>query len=223
MPVGAALSLFPLHAELAGELVSEQGLVQFGERDNRGVHRAAVDRAPLAIERSLHLVADHDVRVQVRIARPAVEVIERRCDHTGDVDLRNGPVAGCCTGACGRNLPLEERERLRNGSVVRMHDAFLRRCIGNAPEHARRLRNREREVISGDRATATVSALVVRVFASERVPTDRIPAHADQELELSFGDLSALGNRAGSDPWKPGTHPSAWRRALRTVVTSQRL
>ena len=37
-----------------------------------------------------------------------------RCNHAGDVDSRNGSVAGCCTGTCGRNLPLDDRERLRN-------------------------------------------------------------------------------------------------------------
>ena len=64
--------------------------MQFGERNHGLVHRPSVEGAPPAVEHGLHLVADHDVRVQVRVAGPAVEVIERRCDQTGHIDLRHG-------------------------------------------------------------------------------------------------------------------------------------
>lgn len=91
-------------------------------------------------------------------------------------------------------LPLEERERLRNRSVMRPHDAFLRRCIRNAPEHARRLRNRERKVVPGNRSTPTGPGLVRRVRASERLASDWIAAHPDQKLELRFSYRSAVGD-----------------------------
>jgi hypothetical protein len=57
------------------------------------VHRPPIQRPPFAIEDGLHLVADDDMRVQVRVARPAVVVIERRGDQTCDVDLCNRAVS----------------------------------------------------------------------------------------------------------------------------------
>ncbi len=43
VPVAAHVAGFPFDAEDAGHVVGEHGLVQFGEGDDGGVHRPAVE------------------------------------------------------------------------------------------------------------------------------------------------------------------------------------
>lgn len=71
--------------------------------------------------------------VQMGVAGAGVEMIERRRDQAGDIHLCNGPVARGCTGAGGRNLPLHERNHLRNRPMMRLTDERLRPCVGDRP------------------------------------------------------------------------------------------
>ena len=135
VPVPAHLADLPPHAEGASQVIGEHGLVQLGQRDRRGVHRPAVEGAPLAVQDGLHLVADDHVRVQMGVARAGVVVAERRGDQTPHVDLRNGSIAGGCAGAGGCNLPFHERNHLRNRRMVRVRDQCLRARIRDRPEH----------------------------------------------------------------------------------------
>ena len=54
-----------------------------------------------------------------------------------DVDLRNGSVAGGCTGAGGCNFTLHERNHLRNRSMMSIDDERLRSRVGDGPQHRR--------------------------------------------------------------------------------------
>lgn len=146
VPVAASIPRLPRDAEHSGEVVREDRLVQFGERDDSRVHRPPIQAPPFPVKDGLHLVTDDDVRVQMGIARPAVVVVERGGDQTCDVDLCNRAVAAACARARGCNLPLHERNDLRNRRMVRVRDQRLRPGIRNRPQHARGLRDREREV-----------------------------------------------------------------------------
>ncbi len=64
--VAAHVAGLPLDPAHPGQVIGENRLVQLGERDCRGVYRPPVERAPSAVEYRLDLVADDDVRVQMR-------------------------------------------------------------------------------------------------------------------------------------------------------------
>ena len=80
------------------------------------------------------------------VAGAGVEVIERSRDQPRDIDLRNRAVPGGCTRAGGCNLAFHERNHLRNRSMMRLGDQRFHPGIGDRPQHARGLRNRESEV-----------------------------------------------------------------------------
>lgn len=224
VPVAAHLAGLPRDAEHPGQVVGEHGLVPLGEGHGRSVHRPSVQRAPLAVEDGLHLVADDDMGVQMRVTGPAVVVVVGGGDQPVNIDLCNRPVAARRTRARGRNLWLHERNHLRNRRVMRLPDQRLRARVRNRPQHARGLRNREREVITGDRSLhAALSfvgfdgsdrhaasrrtqlgvkagdalrdplrdGLVLGVGPAQWGSGDGVASHADQELELGFGDLIA--------------------------------
>lgn len=95
------------------------------------------------MSRGLHLVRDHHMGVQMRIASTGVVVLERGRDHPGHVHLRDRTIrAGCTHRGCG-NLPLDERNRLRHRRMMRLRNQCLRTRVGNGPQDAGRLRDRE--------------------------------------------------------------------------------
>ena len=104
---------------------------------------ARVQAAPPAVD-ALDLVRHDQVRVQLRIPGPRVEVIETRSDHAshGHTCHATVPDAGC------RDPFLEQGQHVAHGGMVGLGDAGLRGGIGNAPQHAHRLRRREREIES---------------------------------------------------------------------------
>lgn len=79
-------------------------------------------------------------------------MIERRSDQAADVDLRNRTAATGCARARGCNLPLHERNHLRNRRMMRVRNQCLRPGIRDRPQDARRFRNAEREVEPRNRA-----------------------------------------------------------------------
>jgi hypothetical protein len=158
--VAAHLAGLPGDAEGAGHVVGEHGFVQFGERDDGGVHRSAVERAPLPIEDGLGLVADDDVRVEVGVAGAGVEVIERGRDQPGDIDLRNRTVPGGCTRASRCNLALHERNHLRNRAMMHLGDERLDPGVRYRPQHRGGLRDREGEVEARHRTSCAPGSLL---------------------------------------------------------------
>ncbi len=142
-------------------MVGEHRLVQLRQGDHGGVHRSPVQTAPFAVERPVcDLVADDDVGVQVGVAGAGVEVIERRRHQPGDIDLRNGTVAGGCARPGGCNLTLHERNHLRNRRMMRLTDQGLGPGVGDRPQCRGRLRDREGEVEPGHRATLPTLGLL---------------------------------------------------------------
>ena len=65
----SALTRFPLNSEEPREVIGEHGFVELGERHGRSVQGPPVQASPLVVEHCLHLVADHDVRVQMGVTR----------------------------------------------------------------------------------------------------------------------------------------------------------
>ncbi len=100
------------------------------------------------------------MRVQVGVAGAGVEVIERRRHQPGHVDLRNSTVASGCTGSGGCNLPLHERNHLRNRPVMCLPDQGLGPGVGHRPQRRGRLRDREREVEPRHRTTLPTLGLL---------------------------------------------------------------
>src|SRR5690625_7673520 len=66
VPIPAPLPGLPLDPEHARDPISEDRVVQLGQRDDRGVHRATGAGAPFLVLHRQHFVAAHDVRVQLR-------------------------------------------------------------------------------------------------------------------------------------------------------------
>ena len=79
-------------------------------------HHPAVEGEPLAAiaRQGLHLVGDHDVGVQVRIAGAGVAVVERHGDEPGDGDLSDAALADASEG----DLPLEQADRRSDRGLV---------------------------------------------------------------------------------------------------------
>ena len=127
-------------------MIGEHGLVQLRQRDNRGMHRTPIQTPPLPIQHRADLVADHHMRMQVRIPGAGIEVIKRRCDQTRDVDLCNRAIPSSCTRAGGCNLALHERNHRRNRLMMGLRNQRLRPRVRNRPQHRRRLRHTEREI-----------------------------------------------------------------------------
>jgi len=101
------------------------------------MHRATIKGAPLAIDRRLHLVADDDMRVQVRVPSPTVEVIERGRDQACHLHSRDSAVP-CIPTRSGRGyFWLDEGKCRGDRFVMCIRDARLRRHIGDAPEDTR--------------------------------------------------------------------------------------
>lgn len=149
VPVAASLAGLPLHAEDAGELVGQSGVVELRDGDDHRVHRPAGEGPPAAVLHGQDLVADDDVRVQLRIAGAAVVVIECRRHDAGDVDVRNRAVRAGCTDAGCCSLAFEERNQLCNRRMMGVSDQGLGAGVRNRPDRGDRLRHAEREVVTG--------------------------------------------------------------------------
>jgi hypothetical protein len=105
------------HPQPVVEVVFQGGVVSF-----RGSHRGfeqhpSVDRQPPSVK-SLHLVRDGDVSVQIRVTSSRVAVGERGRDQAGDVDLPN-PVPALPGEQC---VAFEEVQCILHGSLVRLLD-----------------------------------------------------------------------------------------------------
>ena len=89
----AALLRRPAPAELGGQLVGEDAVVQLGHADCGPEERLGVERAPCPVGDGLDAVEDDDVGVQLRVAGAGVPVVERGRDDAADVLLDHAALA----------------------------------------------------------------------------------------------------------------------------------
>jgi len=118
-------------------------------------------------------------------------VIERGRSDPEHVDLGDRSVAAVRPDASGRNLPLDERNHVRNRRMVGLRDQLLRARVRNRPQHRRRLRDAEREVIARDGAPR--AALGLRGLEPRDLP--RLARWPKVRVKVSGPALDALGHR----------------------------
>ena len=157
--VSATVASLPGEPEGAGEVVGQHGSVVLRQCHHRRMDRPAIQGPPLAIEGGLDLVGDHDMGVQLGIARTGVDVIEGDCADAGDVDLGNCPIPGIRAHPGGGDLGLEQPQDVVDGGVVGSDDLGLHLGGGEGPQDRHRLGDREGQVVSGDCATGRSGGL----------------------------------------------------------------
>ncbi len=99
-----------------------------------------VQRPPYPV-RGLHPVHHHHVRVQLRVPRAGVPVVERRRDHPADVFLSHPGL----TRPGGEHMLLRVGDHMLQRGLVRRVDQPLRRLIRHRPRHAHGLGCAERQ------------------------------------------------------------------------------
>jgi hypothetical protein len=114
-----------------GEPVGEQVVVELRESDGCVVQGTGIEAAPPPV-RTLHLVRNHNMGMQVGIARAGVPMIEARGDRTPRSDLRYSAVPG----AGEQRLPLEHADHVGDRGAVRRRDPGLQVRPGQRPQHA---------------------------------------------------------------------------------------
>ena len=232
-------------------MIGEHGLVQLRQRDHRGMHRTPIQTPPLPIQHRADLVADHHMRMQVRVPGTGIEVIKRRRDQPRDVNLCNRAIPSSCTRAGGCHLALHERNHLMMG----LRNQRLRPRVRNRPQHRRRLRHTEREIKPRHRTPRPPRSLVGldlhnrttslnqsqrrvqlrdtirnpircravhRIRPPQRVTSDRVPSHPDQQLKLSFRHLRTRGEFTMPQSGHARTEPAPGWSASHGVIASQR-
>jgi len=114
------------------------------------------------------------MRVQLRVPRPGVPMVERRRDHPGDVLLHHPGLAR----PGGEHMLLRVGDHMVQCGLVRRIDQPLSRLIRHRPRHAHGLRGAERQVKPGHRkrrlARHTARVDVCRP-APSRGPAQRLP------------------------------------------------
>ena len=153
--VPAAIASFPPQPEDTGEVVGEHRVVVLRQRDHGRVHGPAIQRPPLPV-RCLHPVRDHDMRVQLRVARAGIEVIERGRHRAPHVDLRD-TVRAC---PARRDVTLDQIDDFPDCRVMGLSDQCLCAAVCNGPEYGDRFRDGEGVVIPGDGARALAFLLL---------------------------------------------------------------
>ena len=136
----------PGGAGLACDGVGDQAVVHLADRNRRRIEGFRVDAAPHPVQ-ALDFVRDHQVGVQVRVTGAGVPVVERGRDRSPNRDLRDTLTPD----ASEQRVRLDQLKALRYGVAVRGGDAGLRGRISQCPQHADRLRHRERQVEPGHR------------------------------------------------------------------------
>ena len=153
------------------------GLVEVAGREPVGLQdRLAVERAPLAVARSLRHVGDDHVGVQVRILGSRCAVL------VGGRDEPRGVLADDASRAApdDAGLVLEVRERRLPRRRMRLVDSPAGLLVAERVQEADALRDGEDEVEAGDRAELLLlessgrrcgsirSIVIVRAFGCRR-------------------------------------------------------
>ena len=116
------------HVQGGDEVGFQSGVVQLGSGDRGPVEGGAVECEPAGDTvgaEGLHLVADRDVGVQVRVAGAGVAVVECRGDQPGGVDLFDAVGAHA-----GKRRVLFEEGRARRRRLCGGRLRRFRRCRG---------------------------------------------------------------------------------------------
>jgi hypothetical protein len=205
-------------------VVAEDRFVQFGHGDGPVVQRDAVEGAPLAVAHGLDLVGDDDVGVQVRVVGAGVVVVEPGRKDAGDLALHDRSTRSLGAGAGGDDLALDEVQCLLHGLVVGVSNDRLCPGIGDRPQDAGRLRDRERHVEPRHRppALARLGLLVGAEAGAELLARDRVLSVPDESPEMLLGDLVA-DLEFTVEACDAGAEPVAGWGALLGVVARQRI
>jgi len=225
-----ALAHAPRHGQPAGELVGEQHVVQLRHGHHGTVDGRAVQRPPPAV-RTLDLVREHDVGVQVRVRGAGVPVLERGGDHPLRADLAapRRPDPG------PHHLGLDELQHAGQGGPMGAVNLGAGRVVAQGPQDRDGLGDRERQVVPDHRMTPRslwrpgngVGGLVVaRVGAPERCTGQRVhPVREDRGHRLLADQVARdqARDRLGAQPSQPVAVPAARRVAGLLVVPGQRV
>ncbi len=190
-------------------MVGEQPVVALRHRDRGPVHRAGVQGAPPPVG-ALHPVGDHDMGVQVRVVVAGVPVVERRGDHPPGLHLRHAVRADPGPG----HVPLHDREDVGDGLPVRGVDRVAGRIVGQRPQHADRLRDREGAVEPGHRAAPVGTGGVDVRGAAQGGAGHRVGAVGEQSRHLRRrhlrpGRQAVAVGQAGEAAAQPGARRGA--------------
>ena len=124
----------------------QPGVVVLGRGDLGLVQHPSVQRQPPPVP-GLHLVADRQMGVQVRVAGTRVAVGERRREQPAD---RHLPHPGRALPG-ERDLAFQPAQGVRHRSVMRRLDLRRDRSGGDRPQRADALHRAERQVVPGHR------------------------------------------------------------------------
>ena len=128
--IAAPRTHLPLHTQHAGEVIGQDRVVMLGQGHDSSMQGPAVHGAPLPV-RGLHPVRDHHMRMQLRIPRTRIKMIERCRNHPTHVDLRDTVRAR----PCSSNIPFEKIDDLADSGVMRLADQCLGAAVGDSPQH----------------------------------------------------------------------------------------
>ena len=142
----AALLRRPAPAELGGQLVGEDPVVQLGHADRGPVERLGVEGAPRPVGDGLDAVEDDDVGVQLRVAGAGVPVVERGRDDAADVLLNHAALAH----PGGEDLALAVGDDRLQRAAVGGVDPGAGGVVGERPRDRDGLRRGEGQVETGD-------------------------------------------------------------------------
>jgi hypothetical protein len=111
---------------------------------------------------------------QYRLASPRVPVIERGGDDAARLEALDAVV----TGARARNAVFDEPQRILDRLPVRVGDQLTGLRVTHRPQHADRLRHRERQIEPGHRmpGRTAIHRGVCDEGSAQRLPGDGITA-----------------------------------------------
>jgi len=136
-----------LDSQARDQLGLDAGVVVLGGCHLGRVQQATVEGEPASVL-GLHFVADGHVSVEIGVAGSTIAMREGRGDETTDLDLPHAAAAD----AGVRDLPLQPRQRVGNGSVVCHADVRGNLFRRQRPQGRNGLDRREGEIEPGDRA-----------------------------------------------------------------------
>jgi len=125
-----ALARGELDPQSCPELILDSRVVGLAGADRHRVQHPQVQRPPLPVQ-ALHLRRDRDVRMQVRVPRPGIGVVDRGRHETPGVDLRNPGGAG----PRQRRVLLHIRERPPPGRLMSLLDLSADPLVAQSPQH----------------------------------------------------------------------------------------
>ena len=222
----ARCSRHPRPAQVPGQLVGEQAVVQLGHADRGPEQRLGVQGPPLAVDGGLDPVEHDDVGVQLRVTGAGVPVVERGRDHPAHVLADRAGVPG----AGREHLRLPVRDHRLQRAPVRRVDPRPGGFVRERPRHRDALRDGEGQVEPGHRLLRPSHPPQVvdehHPRTGRRSPElltgDRVLQHPEHPPQLLLADLRArLDARSPCETRQAGAQEPARRGSRRGVVPRQ--